>query len=432
MGTEISRQHHRTTLARDNIPRIAKQEIQNFNEILSSTTDEISLEQEKSHNHLATKKHRHDPSIQKEALIIRKSQSIGNLASATLVFTDQQLLNDQKKRTHRYKASSSQNSSRVHSDSTASFDQISSSKLKRKKIPYNSQLDFIDSKDLKYLREIGKGNFGTVHHALYKSTYDVALKTLNIQDENPNRSSIYNDDEYMYVIRQQANVMIRLRHANLLRIIGVTFFESQQSSWITDFMRNGSLLDYFKKHRDIVLKSNSNYVSKKLNSFGRQIYEAMLYLEERHIIHQNLAARNCLIDEDDTLKVADVGVPHLTEIGSCEGTYRPTYALHWTAPEVLFLSQYSSRSDVWSYGITLWEIYSLGERPFGNMTNYALQIVLKNPSEILSRYLPKPRHCGSDETYTHIILPCLTNSVTMRPRFRDLKQRILDILVNEI
>ncbi|CAF4372375.1 unnamed protein product, partial [Adineta steineri] len=75
----------------------------------------------------------------------------------------------------------------------------------------------------------------------------------------------------------------------------------------------------------------------------------MLYLEERHIIHQNLAARNCLIDEDDTLKVADVGVPHLTEIGSCEGTYRPTYALHWTAPEVLFLSQYSSRSDVWSY-----------------------------------------------------------------------------------
>ncbi|CAF1088566.1 unnamed protein product [Adineta steineri] len=419
MGTKMSRQYHRTALARDNIPRIANQEVQNFNEIFSSTTAEISLEQEKSHNHLATKKHRHDPSIQKEALIIRKSQSIGNLASATLVFTDQQLLNDQKKQTHRNKASSSQNSSRIHSDSTTSFDQISSSKLKRKKIPYNSQLDFIDSKDLKYVREIGKGNFGTVHHALYK-------------DENPNRSSIFNDDEYMYIVRQQASVMIRLRHANLLRIIGVTFFESQQSSWITDFMRNGSLLDYFEKHRDIFLKSNSYYVSKQLNSFGRQIYEAMLYLEERHIIHQKLAARNCLIDEDDTLKVADVGVPHLTEIGSCEGTYRPTYALHWTAPEVLFLSQYSSRSDVWSYGITLWEIYSLGERPFGNMTNDALQIVLKNPSEILSRYLPKPRHCGSDETYTHVILPCLTNSVTMRPRFRDLKQRILDILVNEI
>ncbi|CAF1132227.1 unnamed protein product [Adineta steineri] len=131
----------------------------------------------------------------------------------------------------------------------------------------------------------------------------------------------------------------------------------------------------------------------------------MLYLEERHIIHQNLATRNCLIDKDDTLKVADVGVPHLTKIDSLVQMFG---------------------------GITLWEIYSLGERPFGNMTNYALQIVLKNPSEILSRYLPKPRHCGSDETYTHIILPCLTNSVTMRPRFRDLKQRILDILVNEI
>ncbi|CAF1088639.1 unnamed protein product [Adineta steineri] len=308
MGTKISRQHRRTALARDNIPRIANQDIQNFNEIFSSTTAEIPLEQEKSHNHLVTKKHRHDPNIQKEALNIRKSQSTGNLSSTTLVFTDQQLLNNQKKQTHRNKASSSQISSRVHSDSTTSFDQISSSKLKRKKIPYNSQVDFIDSK---YVREIRKGNFGTVHHALYKGIYDVALKTLNIQDENPNRSSIFNEHDYMYVIRQQTSVMIRLRHANLLRIIGVTFFESQQSSWITAFMRNG-------------------------------------------------------------------------------------------------------------------------ERPFGNMTDYALQIVLKNPSEILSRYVPKPRHCGSDETYTHIILPCLTYNVKMRPRFRDLKQRILDTLVNEI
>ncbi|CAF0973789.1 unnamed protein product [Adineta steineri] len=342
MGTKISRQHHRTALTRDNIPRIANQEIQNFNEIFSSTAVEVPLEEEKSHNHLATKKYRYDPNIQKEALNIRKSQSTGDLSSATLVFTDQQLLNNHKKQTHRNKASSSQNSSRVHSDSTTNFDHISSSKLKRKKIPYNSQLDFIDSKDLKYVREIGKGTFGTVHRALYKGTYDVALKTLNIQDENPNRSSIYDDDdEYMY----------------------------------------------------------------QLNYFGRQIYEAMLYLEERHIIHQNLATRNCLIDEDDTLKVADVGVPYLTGIDS-------------------FVQMFG--------GITLWEIYSLGERPFGNMTNDALPIVLENPSEILSRYLPKPRHCGSDETYTHIILPCLTNSVTMRPCFRDLKQRILDILVNEI
>ncbi|CAF1224987.1 unnamed protein product [Adineta steineri] len=342
MGTKISRQHYRTTLARDNIPRIANQEVQNFNEIFSSTTAEISLEQEKSHNHLATKKHCYDPNIQKEALNIRKSQSTGNLASATLVFTDQQLLNDQKKQTHRNKASSSQNSRRVHSDSTTSFDQISSSKLKRKKISYNSQLDFIDSKDLKYVREIGKGNFGTVHHVLYKGTYNVALKTLNIQDKHPNRSSIYdNDDEYMY----------------------------------------------------------------QLNYFGRQIYEAMLYLEERHIIHQNLAARNCLIDEDDTLKVTDVGVPHLTEIDSLVQMFG---------------------------GIALWEIYSFGERLFGNMTNYALQIILKNPSEILSRYLLKPCHCGSVETYTHIILPCLTYNVKMRSRFRVLKQRILDILVNDI
>ncbi|CAF0852042.1 unnamed protein product [Adineta steineri] len=436
MGTKISKQHHhhhqtrrhnRIALARDNILRIASQEIQNFNEIFSSTTVEIPFEEEKSDNNLATKKHHHDPIIQKEALGIRKSRSTGNLSSTTPVFTDQ------KKRTHRNKSSSSQNASTVHSELTTSFNQLSSSKLKRKKILHNSKLAFIDSKDLKYVGEIGKGNFGTVHHALYKGTHDVALKTLSTQDENPNKCSIYGNADNMNVILQEATIMTRLRHANLLRIIGLTFSEeSQQLSLVTDFMRNGSLLDYLKRHRDIFLKSNSCSISKKLNYFARQIYEAMLYLEERHIIHRDLAARNCLIDDDDTLKVADFGLTKLTECGSYKGTHRTICAPRWTAPEALFSSEYSSRSDVWSYGITLWEIYSLGDRPFRNMTNYALKTVLKNPLEKLSQYLPKPRRLGSDEIYTHIILPCLTNSVTMRPRFRDLKQRILDILVNEI
>jgi hypothetical protein len=62
------------------------------------------------------------------------------------------------------------------------------------------------------------------------------------------------------------------------------------------------------------------------------------------------------------------------------------------------------------------------------MTNFAVTILLKNSSENLTRHLPKPRQFGSDETYTHIILPCLTYNVTMRPRFRDLRERLVTIL----
>jgi serine/threonine protein kinase len=103
--------------------------------------------------------------------------------------------------------------------------------------------------------------------------------------------------------------MTCLQHVNLLRIIGVTFFgNDKQLSLVTDFMKNGSLLDYLIKHRDIFIKSDSKDITIKLNSFSRQIFQAMLYLEERSIIHRDLAARNCLIGEKDTLKVGDFGL----------------------------------------------------------------------------------------------------------------------------
>jgi tyrosine-protein kinase Tec len=89
----------------------------------------------------------------------------------------------------------------------------------------------------------------------------------------------------------------------------VTFFgKDKQLSLVTDFMKNGSLAIYLRKHRDIFIKSNSKEITFKLNCFAKQIFEAMLYLEERSIIHRDLAARNCLIGEEDTLKVADFGL----------------------------------------------------------------------------------------------------------------------------
>jgi tyrosine-protein kinase Tec len=113
----------------------------------------------------------------------------------------------------------------------------------------------------------------------------------------------------LFELLHEADIMTRLQHPNLLRIIGVTFFgDDKQLSLVTDFMNNGSLLDYLKKHRRIFLKLDSKEITLKLNCFARQIFDAMLYLEERKIIHRDLAARNCLIGEDDTLKVGDFGL----------------------------------------------------------------------------------------------------------------------------
>lgn len=103
--------------------------------------------------------------------------------------------------------------------------------------------------------------------------------------------------------------MTHLQHENLLRIIGVTFFGQQKDlGLVTDFMKNGSLLDYLRNHRNVFIKSDFQTVTLKLNSFAKQILAAMVYLEERNIIHRDLAARNCLIGENDTLKVSDFGL----------------------------------------------------------------------------------------------------------------------------
>jgi serine/threonine protein kinase len=113
----------------------------------------------------------------------------------------------------------------------------------------------------------------------------------------------------MRELLHEAHIMTRLKHANLLRIIGVTFFgEKQQLSLVTDFMKNGSLLEYLRKNRKVFLESDVRVITMKLNSFARQIFEAMSYLEERKVIHRDLAARNCLIGEGDTLKVGDFGL----------------------------------------------------------------------------------------------------------------------------
>ncbi len=113
----------------------------------------------------------------------------------------------------------------------------------------------------------------------------------------------------MHELLYEAHIMTQLQHANLLRIIGVTFFgREKQLSLVTDFMKNGSLLDYLRKHRDIFNKSDSKEITLKLNHFSKQIFQAMLYLEERSIIHRDLAARNCLIGDEDILKVADFGL----------------------------------------------------------------------------------------------------------------------------
>lgn len=141
---------------------------------------------------------------------------------------------------------------------------------------------------------------------MLNGTHHVALKVLN--DGGPDLTDRAVEKNMRELVRE-AEVMMHLKHRNLLSIIGMTFFgDRRELSLVTDFMENGSLLDYLKKRREVFTTTRTGTITTILNSFARQIHTAMVYLEEKEVVHRDLAARNCLIGEDDVLKVGDFGL----------------------------------------------------------------------------------------------------------------------------
>uniref|UniRef100_A0A4W5NDM4 non-specific protein-tyrosine kinase n=1 Tax=Hucho hucho TaxID=62062 RepID=A0A4W5NDM4_9TELE len=211
---------------------------------------------------------------------------------------------------------------------------------------------------------------------------------------------------------QEAHIMKKLRHPKLIQLYAVCTVE-EPIYIITELMKNGSLLDYLQKDKGTQL-----VISDQLE-MAAQVAAGMAYLELQNYIHRDLAARNVLVGENNICKVADFGLARVFMVGislsfSKEGTKFP---VKWTAPEAIHSGKFTIKSDVWSFGILLYEIMTFGGTPYPTMTNY--QVVQKLPT---GYRMPNPTNCP--KVMYEIMSDCWKENENDRPTFETLQWKL--------
>ncbi|KAG7330037.1 hypothetical protein KOW79_006259 [Hemibagrus wyckioides] len=258
----------------------------------------------------------------------------------------------------------------------------------------------IAKESLHMTSRLGAGQFGEVWLATYNKTTKVAVKTLK-----PGSMSVE-------AFLQEANLMKTLRHDRLVRLYAVVT-KTEPLYIITEFMANGSLLDFLKspQGRKIQLP--------KLIDFGAQIAEGMAYIEKKNYIHRDLRAANVLVSESLLCKIADFGLARVIEDNEYSAREGAKFPIKWTAPEAINYGSFTIKSDMWSFGILIYEIVTYGKIPYTGLSN----------GEVMARVqrgyrMQCPENCPS-ELY-EIMTSCWKAKPEERPTFEYMQSVLED------
>uniref|UniRef100_A0A8C9SM39 Tyrosine-protein kinase n=1 Tax=Scleropages formosus TaxID=113540 RepID=A0A8C9SM39_SCLFO len=279
-----------------------------------------------------------------------------------------------------------------------------------------------EERHLIFLQQLGKGNFGSVEMCRYDPLQDntgevVAVKKLQ-----------HSTAEHLRDFEREIEILKSLQHENIVKYKGVCYSAGRRNlRLIMEYLPFGSLRDYLIKNKDRI-------DHKKLLHYASQICKGMDYLASKRYIHRDLATRNILVESELRVKIGDFG---LTKVLPQDKEYYTVKEpgespIFWYAPESLTESKFSVASDIWSFGVVLYELFThsdknssppavfmgmMGSDKQGQMIVYHLIELLKRGSR-----LPQPE--GSPVEIYRIMTECWNSDPCLRPSFKKLANSV--------
>ncbi|RWS21698.1 tyrosine protein kinase-like protein [Leptotrombidium deliense] len=290
----------------------------------------------------------------------------------------------------------------------------------------DTEVHHIAREKISFVQILGEGAFGRVFLGTVdflkpdEPTTLVAVKTLKDLNEEDSRKSF----------EREAQLLASLKHKNIVKFYGVSV-EGNVFMMLFEYMEYGDLNKFLRSNgpdKEFV-NSGSSSSQRHINleicdllRIAQQICLGMSYLSGQHFVHRDLATRNCLVGEGIIVKIADFGMSRDVYATDYYRVGRQTVLpIRWMSPESILYRKFTIESDIWSFGVVLWEIFTFGKQPFYELSNHEVIDYITN-----KKYLNKPEKCP-DDIY-EIMLLCWKQNASERTPFA----KLCDIIDGQI